>query len=247
VIPPSGRPRLLIVTEVADDRRLAGEYGAARARVRALLENIDEDAAQRRVPACPAWTVADLVAHLAGLAVGYGGGRGPEGDRQVWLEGLVTARRGAPVEALLEEWEGAGGPMEQAIGADPQRLWPLVYDVIAHDHDLRNALGRPGERDGEAITLGLRLGLRITARDLAQHDLPAVRVHCGGEALVAGDEPVGLTLEASTFESFRLLGSRRTLAEMREAAFTGDLERYLPGLVHMQLPVESLREVSAHD
>jgi hypothetical protein len=31
---------------------------------------------------------------------------------------------------------------------------------------------------------------------------------------------------------------------MRAAAFTGDLERYLPCLVRMQLPAESLEEVS---
>jgi hypothetical protein len=61
---------------------------------------------------------------------------------------------------------------------------------------------------------------------------------------VTGTDPVGLTLEASTFEAFRLLGSRRTLEEMRAAAFTGDLERYLPGLVHMALPLHSLEEES---
>jgi uncharacterized protein (TIGR03083 family) len=244
VIRLSGRPRPPIVIEGSDDQRLAGEYGAARARVRALLEDIDERAARRRVAACPAWTVADLLAHLTGLAVGYGGGRVPHGERQAWLDGLVTERRGSVVADVLDEWEDASGPMEQAIGAGPQRLWPLVYDVIAHEHDLRNALGCPGERDGTAVALGLRLGLRITERDLARHDLTAIRVLADGEELVAGPDPVGLTLEASTFEAFRLLGSRRTLAEMRAAAFTGDLERYLPGLVHMPLPVESLEEVS---
>ncbi len=231
------------MSEDTVDRRLAVEYREARHRVRALLEDAGEGLDQRKVAACPAWTVADLLAHLAGLAVGYGGGRVPDGDRQAWLDGLVTERRGSVVADVLDEWEAASWPMEQAIAADPQRLWPLVYDVIAHEHDLRNALGRPGEREGAAIALGLRLGLRVTERDLARHDLTAIRVFAAGEELVAGADPVGLTLEASTFEAFRLLGSRRTLAEMRAAAFAGDLERYLPGLVHMQLPVESLQEV----
>jgi hypothetical protein len=31
---------------------------------------------------------------------------------------------------------------------------------------------------------------------------------------------------------------------MRAAAFTGDLDRHLPGLVHVQLPAERLEEVS---
>jgi uncharacterized protein (TIGR03083 family) len=227
---------------IAGDR-LATEYRDARRRVRALLDDVEAGADQRRVPACPAWTVAELLAHLTGLAVGFGSGVAPEGDRQAWLDGLVTERSGSTVASVLEEWECAGASMEQAIVADPQRWWPLVYDVIAHEHDLRNAIGRPGDRDDDAISLGLQLGLRITERDLARHDLPGVRVLAGGGELVAGTDPVGLTLAASTFEAFRLLGSRRTLAEMRAAAFTGDLERYLTGLVHMQLPAESLEEV----
>ncbi len=229
--------------DVSVDQRLAVEYGKARRRVRFLLEDVEEDAGERRVPACPAWTVVDLLAHLAGLAVGYGTGPVPDGDREMWLVGLVSERRGSPVAQLLDEWDRAGPPMEQAIAAEPPRRWPLVYDVIAHEHDLRGALGRPGDRDGDAIRLGLQLGLRITERDLARHALPGIRVLADGVELVAGDDPIELTLEASTFEAFRLLGSRRTLAEMRRAAFTGDLERYLPGLVHMHLPIHSLEEV----
>jgi uncharacterized protein (TIGR03083 family) len=230
------------VGDVAVDQRLAVEYGNARRRVRSLIEDF-EDAAGQQVPACPAWTVADLLAHLAGLAVGYGTGQVPERDREMWLDGFVTVRMGSSVAQLLDEWDRAGPRMEQAIAAEPSRRWPLVYDVIAHEHDLRGALDRPGDRDGDAIRLGLRLGLRITERDLARHTLPGIRVLADGVELVAGDDPIELTLEASTFEAFRLLGSRRTREEMRRAAFTGDLERYLPGLVHMHLPIHSLEEV----
>ena len=227
-----------------DGEALAVEYREARHRVRSLFEEGEENAVQRRIPACPAWTVADLLAHLAGVAVGYGSGGGPEGDRQAWLDELVTTRRGSTVTEILEEWEWASPPMERAIAADPQHRWPLVYDVVAHEHDLRNALGRPGAREGDGVMLALLLGLRITERDLARHDLPGVRVLAGGGELVAGTGPIGLTLAASTFEAFRLLGSRRTREEMRAAAFTGDFGRFLPGLVHMQLPVESLEETS---
>jgi len=225
--------------------RLATGYRDARARVRSLLDDGDEDAGHRPVPACPAWTVSDLLGHLAGLAAVYGSGRVPEGDRQGWLDGLVVKRRGKRIVDVVEEWDVAGPSMEQAIIAEPQRRWPLVYDVIAHEHDLRGALGVAADRDGDAIMLGLQLGLRITASDLARHDLPGIRVLVGGGEsgdLVVGDDPIDLTLEASAFEAFRLLGSRRTLTEMRAAAFSGDLDRYLPGLVHMQLPVNSLGE-----
>ncbi len=232
------------MAELSVDQRLATGYGEARQRVRSLLEVVEEGAGRRKVPACPAWTVADLLAHVAGLAVGYGSGRVPEGDHQGSLDRLVAERRASRVAEILDEWQGAGPRMEDAIAADPQRRWPLVYDVIAHEHDLRGALGRPGDRDDDAIRLGLQLGLRITERDLARHELPGIRVLADGVEFVAGADPIDLTLEASTFEAFRLLGSRRTLGETRAAAFTGDLDRYLPGLVHMQLPIHSLQEVS---
>ena len=103
-------------------------------------------------------------------------------------------------------------------------------------------MGQPGDRDGDAVWLGLELGLRITASDLARHQLPGITVVADGVELVAGDGPIELTLRATAFEAFRLLGSRRTLAEMHAADFEGDLDRFLPGLVHMRLPDDSLGE-----
>ena len=96
------------------------------------------------VPACPAWKVADLVAHLAGLADGYGAGRVPDGDRQQWIDGLVTERRGRELGDVVAEWDRAGPSMEQAIAEQPGRRWALVYDVIAHEHDLPRRVGPAG-------------------------------------------------------------------------------------------------------
>ncbi len=229
----------------SDGERLVTEYRRARLRLSSLLVDVDAPTAARAVPACPAWTVADLVAHLAGLADGYGTGRVPDADRQQWLDGLVTERRGRPVADVVAEWNRAGPSMEQAIADQPGRRWPLVYDVIAHEHDLRGALGHVGDRDDAAVWLGLELGLRITTGDLARHDLPGITVVADGVELLAGDPPTGLTLRATAFEAFRLLGSRRTWEEMGSAVVTGDLDRFLPGLVHMRLPDRSLGEDSA--
>lgn len=63
-----------------------------------------------------------------------------------------------------------------------------------------------------------------------------------GDDHVVGDGEVGLTLETSSFEALRLLGSRRTIDELRAAPFTGDLDGYLPGLVHMELPDVAVAE-----
>ena len=75
-----------------------------------------------------------------------------------------------------------------------------------------------------------------------KHGLPAFRLVTDDGVHVVGEGEIGLTLEASRFEALRLLGSRRTMDQLRAAAFTGDLDRYLPGLVHMALPAEDLGE-----
>ena len=39
-----------------------------------------------------------------------------------------------------------------------------------------------------------------------------------------------------------LLGSRRSLAQLRAYPWQGDLDRYLPGIAHMDLPASDLVE-----
>ena len=63
----------------------------------------------------------------------------------------------------------------------------------------------------------------------------------GVEHVVGEGEPV-LTLRASAFETLRLLGSRRTDSEMRQADFVGDLDGLWNGITHMSLPKVSLGE-----
>ena len=100
----------------------------------------------------------------------------------------------------------------------PHRWWGLVYDLLVHEQDLRGATGRPGERDGDGVHLATELGLRLVATDLAKHGLPAFRLVTVEGARVVGDGEPELTLETSSFEALRLLGSRRTIAQMRAAA-----------------------------
>jgi len=222
--------------------RLADEYRAARQRTSAIAGELDDDQAALLVPACPDWTVADLLAHVTGLASDLGSGRRPEGDTQAWVDAQVADRRGRTPADIAAEWGDAAPAFEEMIAAKPHRWWGLVYDELVHEHDLRGAVGRPGERDGESVQVAVTLGMRLVEADLAKHGLPAFRLVADGTERVVGDGPPELTLEATSFEALRLLGSRRTIAQLRSADFTGDLDHYLPGLVHMDLPTVDLRE-----
>jgi uncharacterized protein (TIGR03083 family) len=225
------------------DARLAAEYRNSRLRLVELVASADTGAAARTVPACPDWSVHDLLAHVTGIAADLGSGRFPEGgDTQGWVDRQIAERRDRDTAAVASEWRDAGPVFEALIDAKPHRWWGLTYDAVVHEHDVRGALGDRAARDSDGVRVAAELGLRIVATDLAKHGLPAFRAVVDGRERVVGDGVPELTLEATAFEVLRLLGSRRTLAELHAAAFTGDLDRYVPALAHMALPEHALGE-----
>ncbi len=224
------------------DARLADQYRAARERMGEIAEGLDGAAASAIVPSCPAWSTADLLAHVTGLAADLGAGRRPDGDVQAWVDGQIADRKGRRPAELAAEWAATAPAFEVMIAEKPHRWWGLVYDVMVHEHDLRGAVDQPGERTGESMDVAVALGMRLVQGDLAKHGLPGFRLVADGVEHVVGDGEPELTLTATPFEALRLLGSRRTIEQVRAADFEGDLDRYLPGLLHMDLPADDLGE-----
>lgn len=161
----------------------AEQYRATRARVIALLADVDDTRATTTVvPACPDWNVQQLTCHITGTAVALVAREGPTGDTQAWIDGHVAARAGVPLADVLAEWEAAGPAFEGIIERYPQHFTPLVYDVVAHEHDLREALGVSNDqRDGDAVRVALALAVEGLGRDLDAHGLPAVRLRAGDD------------------------------------------------------------------
>lgn len=225
-----------------DAERAALAYADTRGRVREVLGDLTEEQAALVVPACPDWTIHDLAAHLAGVAADLVARRYPTGDTQDWVDAQVAERADASVAALLDEWDEVGPGFEDAIRARPGSFAGLLYDVVSHEHDARGPLGRPGARDSDGVLLSLDIMFNMVERDLDANGLAAVRCSDGTRAWEVGAGPVELSIETDTFELFRLVGSRRSLAQMRAAGFDGDLDRYLPGLCHLPLPEHDIVE-----
>jgi uncharacterized protein (TIGR03083 family) len=227
---------------IADGEERAIEYGATRARIRALLASVSDDQANTIVPACPDWTVRNLAAHLAGVCRDIVERNLPTGDVQEWVDRQVDERRDRSVVSLLDEFDEFGPAFEDLIRKRPERSGGLLYDIVAHEHDAAAALGTTSGRDAAGVRLSIDIMSPLIEADLAKAGLPAVRYSDGTTTWEIGQGSVEYTIEADSFELMRLLGSRRSRNQLRAYTQTGDLDRFAPGLFHLPLPEKDLIE-----
>ena len=131
--------------------QIATTYLAARQRIDDLVRPLPAEDLARPVPACPGWTVRCTVSHLAAAPEWAAAGRltGLPTDEDTATQVAELAE--VPTPEVLDRWaEAAPGFAEMAAAAD---IWPAAIDIVTHEHDIRHALGRPGDRDGEAVGL----------------------------------------------------------------------------------------------
>ena len=232
----------------------AAEYGASRQRIRSIVEAAASDPSTARtvastmVPACPEWSLTNICSHLAGICRDLVERNNPGADTQAWVDRQVAERAHRTLDSLLDEWDEFSPRFETLIAKYPKGFSGLVLDVVAHEHDICGALGVEGDRDSTGVRACMMIEARqILDRDLPAHQLGAARFVADGEEWLCGSGEVGLTLDLGsrphgTWELTRLLGSRRSLAQLRSYPWQGDLDRYLPGIAHMDLPGTDLVE-----
>lgn len=233
-------PNLLCEPDV-----IAAAYAGTRRRTTELLRAADAGVGDRLVPACPEWTVAELVAHMCGVCVDVLAGNIAGAGTDPWTAAQVEAFVGTPLPAILDRWDEVGPQVEVLLPAVPaQSTSQMVFDLTTHEHDLRGALDQPGGRDADAIRVGL--GFLLTAIDglIREHGLDGLEVTTGDEVLMVGDGDPRVQLNAAPFELFRALGGRRTLDEVRALDWSADPAPYLDRLFGGPLrpPTASLAE-----
>ena len=206
------------MTASAPKADLARLYAGTRDRVLALVTGLGEADQAAPVPACPGWSVRDVLAHLAAIAEDSRAGllTGPPGDAETAAQ--VARFAGRDLARILAAWEAAAPAFGQVIAS--ARLWPAVIDVASHEHDIRGALGVPGARDSEAVT--------ECATRLLRWLRPAValRVVVEDGEFQVGPEHTGpqprLTLTTTRFEAFRWRMGRRSRAQLATLDWSGD-------------------------
>ncbi|BBZ62205.1 maleylpyruvate isomerase N-terminal domain-containing protein [Mycolicibacterium monacense] len=184
-------------------------------RIAELVAPLDDAGCNTPVPACPAWTVRDVVAHVVAVAQEWCDGR---------LSGVPTDAYTAAQVARFDETStvdllAAGSEAVRRLDelARSRGLVAPVGDIVSHEHDIRGALGRPGARDSAAVgyvfdqlvdMLEPPMALCVIVEDGEYHTGPA-----------DGDE---LRLRTSRFETLRWRTGRRSHAQLVAMDWSGD-------------------------
>ena len=192
------------MTEVAD------HYRTARLRITELVLALDDDELARAVPACPGWTVHDVVSHITGVADDALNGRMDGVATDPWTAAQVERGRGVATADLLERWT------EQAAVFESFPLPPqAVIDLTTHEQDIRGAVRQPGARDTAEVQFAFDL---LAQR--AVEVVPGLRVEAGGATF--GPEDATSTLRGDRYDLYRAMMGRRSPAQLRALDWGGE-------------------------
>jgi uncharacterized protein (TIGR03083 family) len=191
-----------------DPRLTAKLYQETRERIVGLIRDGAWDTA---VPACPAWTVRDVVAHLTAIAEDVVAGRltGPPDDDETAAG--IARFADHDESALIEAWA------EHTAAMDRLGLEAPVADAVCHEHDIRGALGRPGSRDSPALRFSADRLLTILRTDIPLH----VAVEDGDYRCGPADGSE-LALQTTRFEVLRWRTGRRSRAQLAAMDWSAD-------------------------
>jgi uncharacterized protein (TIGR03083 family) len=176
------------------------------------------------VPATPLWTVADLVAHLTGVA---SDARFRRLDREgigtpQWADGQIAERAGRSIAEVLDEWR------ECVAKLDPVDDERVVRDLLIHEADLSGAVGKADAPPPEAVSWVLDFAVSDLGRRIDEAGLDGLSISTddGGDRRL-GSSPTGAALSTTSWELFRSLAGRRSATQLRRYSWQGDPEPYL--------------------
>jgi uncharacterized protein (TIGR03083 family) len=129
------------------------------------------------VPCCPGWTVRDVLSHVAGIPDDAMHGRRDGVATPEWTASQVERNRHLTVAELIERWDAQAPLFADAIETMGERRPPI--DCHTHEHDVRQAIGRPGDRvSGLLATIAgwLRADLELVPAGLDDFELFRARL-----------------------------------------------------------------------
>jgi uncharacterized protein (TIGR03083 family) len=212
----------------------------------ALVADLDDAGAATPVPATPAWTVADVIAHLAGLTTDVTNGNVEGAGTDPWTEVQVRDRKGTPIAELLAEWDTNAPNVENLLATVTMpAVQRIIADLVTHEHDVRGALEQPGDRDSAGVDTALQLYVLGLDARLKGNNLGPLRLVAGIQEWVIGSgaeaEPQA-TVRADAFELFRAVSGRRSRTQVEDFDWEGDPAPFIEHFPQFAYPSTDLIE-----
>ena len=172
------------------------------------------EVADTMVPACPEWTVRDLVAHLAANCAG--------------MLGEPAAADGTGFADVVAGWQRAAGRMERLAADGAMDIIRMLMDAFTHELDLRAALGVAAPVDHVAYPPALEVVVGGLSWSVSSRGLPALRLVCEDTCWAVGAGRPVATVTAPRYHLYRSLTGRRTHAQIAGLDWSADPGQWLP-------------------
>ncbi|WP_204158290.1 maleylpyruvate isomerase family mycothiol-dependent enzyme [Mycolicibacterium mucogenicum] len=198
---------------MSDEPDLANLYRQTMDRIIELVSAPDASV-DAPLAACPGWSVRDVLAHLAGVAQDWAAGRrsAPPTDAQTAAQ--VARFDGRGLIDILNAWVEAAAEIPRLAR---EGIAPPLGDIVVHEHDIRDALGRPGARDSAALQSVSDQLLRMLVTPV-----PVRVIVEDGEYRCGADVGPAVDLKTTRFEAVRWRTGRRSRSQMAAMAWSGD-------------------------
>ena len=181
------------------------------------------------VPACPEWTLRDVLGHLVGQFEDIRDGNVAELGQPRWTAAQVARHQSADLATILRTWDDV---LDDAGDRAASVASAALPDIAIHEFDVRGAVDDMGNRESPALVAAIAFFVPILSRRFTTERIPALRLLAADNAWVIGDgSPTG-SVRSSPFEASRMLTGRRSVGQIRALEWDGDPS---PWIGHMSL------------
>lgn len=185
----------------------------------AICDLITEENEHLPVPACPGWTLHDLLSHVTGVLQDFVSRNTEGAPGSDWTAAHVDRFRDAHIESVKSAWRAAldqAGPIFRRMGNQ------LLPDVVTHEFDARGALGNSDERDSARLNAALDVLIQWGDAYYRNAALPPLELRLNGMVRNLGDGEPEAVIDTDPFTASRVLTGRRSEAQIRELDWSAD-------------------------
>ncbi|RLE25034.1 MAG: hypothetical protein DRJ50_03675 [Actinobacteria bacterium] len=184
-----------------------------------FARTLSDDEWSTAMQCTPEWTVREVLSHVAGIPDDGLAGRLDGFPGEPWTAAQIERNRDCSIVELFDRWDVQASEFAAAIEAmgEPRP----AFDCHTHEHDIRHAIGRPGNRDTNIVdTAGTGFADGFTTPFAVTIEFEDGRsFSSGGEA---DTDSLGVTLRGVTpFDLFRSRLGRRTRDQVRGLDWVG--------------------------